>query len=72
MVNGTAEATRRLGCQISGDRWYRLVVVARVVGEFDGDRLGGTLWNGAVQLLDCPLGLHALVEPDESDAFGQT
>lgn len=71
MVNRSAE-TSSLRCQVSSQRWDGLVIVARVIGELDGDRLGGALGNGAVQLLDGALSLDALVEPDEPDAFRQT
>jgi len=71
MVDRPAEAPRGLWCEISGQRRYRLVVVAGIVGELDGDRLGRALRYGAVQLLDRPLGLDALVEPYEADALRQ-
>lgn len=66
-----AEATSRLWCEIGGQWRYRLVVVAGIVGEFDGDRLGRALRYGAVQLLYRPLGLDALVEPYEADTLRQ-
>lgn len=71
MVDRPAEAPRGLWCEISGQRRYRLVVVAGIVGELDGDWLGRALWYGSVQLLDRPLGLDALVEPYEADALRQ-
>lgn len=71
MVDWPAEAPRGLWCEISGQRRYRLVVVAGIVGELDGDRLGRALRYGAVQLLDCSLGLDALVEPYEADTLRQ-
>lgn len=71
MVDRPAEAPRGLWCEIGGQRRYRLVVVAGIVGELDGDRLGRALRYGAVQLLDRPLGLDALVEPYEADALRQ-
>lgn len=71
MVDRPAEATSRLWCEIGGQWRYRLVVVAGIVGEFDGDRLGRALRYGAVQLLDRPLGLDALVEPYEADTLRQ-
>lgn len=71
MVDRPAEAPRGLWCEISGQWRYRLVVVAGIVGELDGDRLGRALRYGAVQLLDRPLGLDALVEPYEADALRQ-
>lgn len=71
MVDRPAEAPSRLWCEIGGQRRYRLVVVAGIVGEFHGDRLGRALRYGAVQLLDRPLGLDALVEPYEADTLRQ-
>lgn len=71
MVDRPAEATSRLWCEIGGQWRYRLVVVAGIVGEFDGDRLGRALRYGAIQLLDRPLGLDALVEPYEADTLRQ-
>lgn len=72
MVDGAAEAAGRLGREVSRQRRYRLVVVARVVGELDGDRLGGALRDRAVQLLDGALSLDALVESDEAHSLRQT
>lgn len=47
-------------------------LLARVVGEFDCDGLGGTGWLLAVQTLDGLLGLHPPVEADEADPSGNT
>lgn len=71
MVDRPAETPRGLRCEIGGQRRYRLVVVAGIVGELDGDRLGRALRYGAIQLLDRPLGLNALVESYEADALRQ-
>lgn len=71
MVDRPAETPRGLWCEIGGQRRYRLVVVTGIVGELDGDRLGRALRYGAVQLLDRPLGLDALIEPYEADALRQ-
>lgn len=71
MVDRPAETPRGLRCEISRQRRYRLVVVARIVGELDGDRLGRAFRYGAVQLLDRPLGFDALVKPYEADALRQ-
>ena len=72
MVNGPSESSSGLWCQVSGQRGDRLVVVARIVGELHRDRLGGSFRDGAVQLLDGPLGFHPLVEPYESHSFRKT
>lgn len=68
MVDGAGEPAGRLGRQIRGERRHRLVI-AWIVGELDGDRLGRVLRNSAVQLLDRPLRLAPLVEPNETDSF---
>jgi hypothetical protein len=71
MVDRPAEAPGGLRCEI-GSQWrYRFVVVAGIVGELDGNRLGGALRYGAVQLVDRPLGLDALIEPNEANALRQ-
>ena len=62
---------RRLGRQVRGQGRDRLGVVARVVGELDGDGLAGAVGDGAVELADGALGLHALVEADEAHALGK-
>lgn len=72
MVDRAAEAAGRLGREVRCQRRYCLVVVARVVGELDGDRLGGALRDRAVQLLDGALRLDALVESDEAHSLRQT
>ena len=71
MVDRPAETPRGLWCEIGGQWRYRLVVVARIVGELDGDRFGRALWYGAIQLLDRSFSLDALVEPYEADALRQ-
>lgn len=43
-----------------------------VGGKLHSDWLGGAWGLGAVQVLYCVLGLHALVEADESHAPGET
>ena len=63
---------RRLRAQECGQWWQRLGVVARVVGELDGDGLGGALGDGAIQLLDRSLSLDALIKTDEADTLRQT
>jgi len=71
MVDRPAEAPGGLRCEI-GSQWrYRFVVVAGIVGELDGDRLGRALRYGAIQLVDRPLGLDALIEPNEANALRQ-
>lgn len=72
MVDRAAEAPSRLGREVRCQGRYRLVVVARVVGELDGDGLGRAFGNRAVQLLDRSLGLDALIEPDEANSLRQT
>lgn len=47
-------------------------LLARVVGKFDRDGLGGTRGLLAVQTLDGLLGLHPPVEADEADSSGNT
>lgn len=69
MVDGAGESALRR--QVGGQRWYGLGVVARVVGELDGDLLDASVRNGVVQLVDGPLGLMSLVEPDEADTLRQ-
>lgn len=72
MVDGSREATIRLGRQVGCEWGQRLVdVAARVVGELDSDRFRGALWRCAVQCLDRPFRLAPLVEPDEADALRQ-
>ena len=69
MVDRTAQpASQR---QVRGQRRQPLGVVARVVGELDGDGLGAAVGHRAVQLVDGTLSLDALVEPDEPDALRQ-
>ncbi len=63
--------SRRLRGQVGRQRGDGLGVVAGIVGELDSDGLAGALWDGAVQLLDGALRLHALVEADEAHALGQ-
>lgn len=72
MVDRAAEAAGRLGREVRCQRRNGLVVVARVVGELDGDGLGRALRDRAVQLLDGALGLDALVESDEAHSLRQT
>lgn len=71
-MDRTAEAPSCLGREVRCQGRYCLVVVARVVGELDGDGLGRALRDRAVQLLDRPLCLDALVEPDEAHSLRQT
>lgn len=47
-------------------------LLARVVGEFHCDGLGGTGWLLAVQTLDGLFGLHPPVEADEANPSGNT
>lgn len=47
-------------------------LLARVVGKFDRDGLGGTRRLLAVQTLDGLLGLHPPVKADEADPSGNT
>lgn len=73
MVDGSSESPGRsgsLGRQVSGQRRKRLIV-ARIIGELDRDRLGVTFRYCAVQFLNCPLGLVTLIEAYEADAFGE-
>lgn len=67
---------KRLGAihtgQVSGQRSQSFRRVARVVGEFDRDGLGGALRDRSVQLLDGPLCLSARVKPDETHSFRQS
>jgi hypothetical protein len=74
VMNGSTEATGCGSCclrsrKIRRKGWKCLRVVARIIGKLYGHGLRGTLWNGTVQLLDCTLGLHPLVEPDEPNSF---
>ena len=55
--------------EVGGEGRDGLGVVARVVGELDGDGLRGALWHSPVQLLDGALGLDALVEADEAHSL---
>lgn len=45
-------------------------LLARVVGKFDGDGLGGAGWLLAVEALDGLLGLHPPIEADEAHPSG--
>lgn len=77
VVNGAAEPSRRGSCSLRSRQvrcqWgKRLCIVAGVVCKFDRHRFSWPLWNGSVQLLDCSLGFHALVKPDETHPFRQT
>lgn len=67
-MDGSSIAARQWG-QVSGQGRHCFVVIRRVVGELDGDGLGRTFGDGAVQFLDGPLRLDALVKPDEPDAL---
>ena len=58
--------------EVGGEGRDGLGVVAGVVGELDGDGLGGALGHRPVQLLDGPLGLDALVEADEAHSLGES
>ena len=69
VVDRAAQPARQR--QVRRQRRQALGVVAGVVGELDGDGLGAALRHGAVQLVDGPLGLDTLVEPDEADALGE-
>ena len=58
-----------LGSQVGRQRGDGLGVVTGVVGKLDRDRLSRALGDGAVELLDRPLGLDALVEADKADTL---
>ena len=57
------------GGQVCGEGGDCFVTARRVVCELDRDGLSGALWDRPVQLLDCAIGFHLLVEADETNAF---
>ena len=70
MVNGPREPSlRRKVCR---QRCNGLGVVTRIISEFDRNRFCRTLRNRIVKMLDGSLGLYALVEAHETDAFGKS
>lgn len=70
-MDWSGEPTGCLRGQVGGQRGNRLVVIARIVGEFDSDRLRWSFRYGAVQLLYSPFGLQTLVKPYETHTFRQ-
>jgi len=71
VVYGPSEPSSE-GRQVGGQRGHPgLAVVAGVVGELHRDGVRRALWHGPVQLLDGPVRLYALVEPDEAHAFAK-
>ena len=58
-----------LGRQVCRQGRDGLCIVAGVVGELDRDGLGGSLWDGSIELLYGSLRLNSLVKTDEADSF---
>jgi len=57
----------QIGCQ-----WGQSFgIVTRVICKLDRDRFSGALWDGAVQLLNGSFGFDPLIEPDETNTFGE-
>lgn len=71
-MNRSRKPSCGLRRKISSKRRDGFVVVARIIGELDGDGFSRALRNGPVELLDGALRLHALVEANKSDSFGKT
>lgn len=57
----------QIGCQGRDG----LGIVAGIVGKLDRHRFSGSLWDGAVQLLNRSLSLDSLIESDEAYSLGQ-
>lgn len=68
-VPRNARDTSSLGTEIGCQRSKGFCIVTRIVGKLDSYRLGCSLRNGVVKLLDCPFCLNSLVKSDETNSF---